>query len=89
MSECMACGQEMTSPATTSCVRWPIYFDDPPFDGRDPVIHDGPGRCPDCNVAAGGYHHAGCDRELCPKCYRPLLSCACRGESAFFHRSER
>jgi len=34
-------------------------------------------RCPDCNVAPGGNHHANCDYETCPKCGSQLISCAC------------
>lgn len=36
-----------------------------------------PERCPDCNVASGGYHHPGCDNEECPNCHLQLLSCSC------------
>jgi hypothetical protein len=34
-------------------------------------------RCPDCNVTAGGNHHANCDQENCPKCGGQLISCDC------------
>lgn len=33
--------------------------------------------CHDCNVAAGQYHHFGCDMERCPKCHFQLLGCDC------------
>jgi hypothetical protein len=36
------------------------------------VIH-----CPDCAVAAGGWHRPGCSFEICPYCAEPLLGCDC------------
>ncbi len=39
-------------------------------------------RCPDCNVAPGGHHHANCDQEPCPKCGGQLISCDCFDDGA-------
>lgn len=35
------------------------------------------GRCGDCGVARGQYHHVGCDLEACPVCGEQLISCSC------------
>jgi len=34
-------------------------------------------RCHDCGIKAGGYHHPGCDMEICPRCLGQLISCGC------------
>ena len=80
MAICTACRQEMSDPAVTTCA------------GNDSVritahnwiptvrFHSATGaRCPDCNVANGGHHHPGCDREKCPQCSRQRLTCRCNG----------
>lgn len=30
-------------------------------------------RCHDCDVVAGGFHHRGCDSEVCPVCRKQLI----------------
>jgi len=79
MAKCIRCKKEMCDESTTTCegysrVNFPngkkmsrILFLPP-----DPTI-----RCHDCNVAAGGCHHDGCDMEICPRCGGQLLGCSC------------
>ena len=62
----------------------------PPADGGDEGIEtptgerylrfkhiDPPGRCPDCGVQQGGFHHLECDWERCPKCEGQMITCGC------------
>ena len=35
------------------------------------------GRCHDCGIKHGGYHHSGCGVDRCPKCGKQLIGCDC------------
>jgi len=35
------------------------------------------GRCGDCGIVHGNYHHPGCDVERCAKRGKQLISCGC------------
>lgn len=83
MAICVYCEQEMRT-ARTCSVR---HLD------RDGVAHPLPpygaemrggrparprGRCHDCGVEPGGFHHLGCDVAECPLCRGQLFICGCR-----------
>ena len=34
-------------------------------------------RCVDCGIKYGGFHHAYCQYEQCPRCGGQLISCGC------------
>ena len=75
MSICEYCNRDMKQ--AESCIIVHLHI-----DGREwlpaPFIGEGDEyRCGDCNVLAGGYHHPGCDQEVCPKCNGQLISCDC------------
>lgn len=76
MAVCEDCQQEMTVAA--SCTVDVLVIQQERFERsrvRRPI---GPnGRCADCGIQAGGFHHLGCDLELCPRCGRQLISCDC------------
>ena len=38
----------------------------------------GRGRCHDCGVVHGGFHHLGCDVQECPCCGSQMMTCGCR-----------
>lgn len=41
------------------------------------IPYEGTGRCHDCGIKEGNYHHPGCDNEICPRCEGQLISCSC------------
>jgi hypothetical protein len=79
MAICLDCDREMlTAP---SCVVSTLHLGGVPFPltpyGRDGTSARAGGRCGDCGVEPGGFHHLGCDLQSCPRCQRQLLSCGC------------
>ena len=74
MAICVDCEREMTTAA--SCTVTTLHIGDLPF----PMTRhrrSGDGRCGDCGVEPGGYHHLGCDLARCPRCARQLITCGC------------
>ena len=81
MALCKWCARDMTVKSTVSClgnrrVRFPDGEELPSVPCAKSECRRG--RCPDCRVRPGGFHHPGCDREKCPRCGRQLISCGCR-----------
>jgi hypothetical protein len=37
-----------------------------------------PPTCGDCRTPLGGYHHLGCDLQVCAVCRGQMISCDCR-----------
>lgn len=80
----------MGSRFTSSCVASGVleYADGVrmraiPFGAEEADAPIAPGvRCSDCGVAVGGFHHAWCQHEECPRCHGQLISCTCGGADA-------
>ena len=80
MAQCKWCGRDMALRSVTACrgnrrVRFPDGTEMPSVPCTAGECRNG--RCADCNVAVGGFHHPGCDQEKCPQCGGQLISCGC------------
>jgi hypothetical protein len=82
MAICEHCDQEMLE--ATSCRVDVLHVGGIPLpvarfgaELRHPTPPGWVGRCHDCGVELGGYHHLGCDMTECPRCGGQLLSCGC------------
>lgn len=78
MAECPCCKREMLT--SEGCAFTHITINGKDYERER---WKGPGRCPDCAAAPGGYHHPCCDQEKCPRCGWQMLSCECDIEDLF------
>jgi hypothetical protein len=80
MSICVECGEDMDRVHSCSGVAVVLNGD---VYARvrygDEVLARGLelGDCHDCNARPGGYHHAFCDVEQCPRCGEQFIGCLC------------
>ena len=93
MAKCECCNREMLKAA--GCIdKYIRYADEKDFVrirfGKERRFggETATGRCPDCNVKAGHFHHPGCDIEECPRCGQQLLSCSCNADCTFHYEDE-
>ncbi len=77
MAKCQDCQQEMGDSKTESCLYDVISIDDVFYHRSTSHFEEPGGRCTDCEIVHGKFHHWGCDVERCPKCGRQLISCGC------------
>ena len=75
MAVCRYCHDEMVG--STSCTGELVHVkrgDFPPVPyGSEPGRNE-THRCHDCDALPGGFHHRGCDMEICPACGEQLIS---------------
>ena len=79
MAKCRRCKMEMCDSSTKTCVTYQ-FVKFPDGTKMPPVPYNPPDsniRCHDCGVVAGGFHHVGCDMEICPRCGGQFLGCSC------------
>ena len=75
MAICTYCEQEMLE--ADGCSLAVVDYPDGGSLPSIPYSDYSSGRCHNCNVLPGQYHHPGCDMEICPRCGGQLISCGC------------
>lgn len=77
MAICKYCNQEMNDVDDCSANRIIEFPDGGKCHASTEHFDEPNGRCHDCNIKHGNYHHPGCDVERCPWCGGQLISCGC------------
>ena len=77
MALCRACNGEMLTADDCPANRIIEYADGVKLPATTYHFSEPSGRCHDCGIKHGNYHHFGCDVERCPRCGDQLISCDC------------
>lgn len=77
MAKCSFCGQEMTTSDTCPANSVILFPDGKMLRSSKEHFHEPDGRCHDCGIKHGGWHHPGCDVERCPRCGGQIITCGC------------
>lgn len=84
MANCFRCENDMLDVDGCASDRYILMegekFDPIPYgDGHhfEDTEFEAEGRCHDCGVIPGEYHHPGCDMETCPRCNGQYFVCDC------------
>ena len=77
MAICKACGKDMLKVDDCSANRTIEYIDGSELPASTFHFNEISGRCHDCGIVHGNYHHPGCDVERCPNCEGQLIACGC------------
>ncbi|MGE5617711.1 MAG: hypothetical protein ACM3US_00465 [Sphingomonadaceae bacterium] len=84
MATCPDCGSDVPQEATTTCTREHFDLAGRPVprirygeERRARTWYEYEGRCDDCGVVVGGYHHRDCAIEQCPLCGDYAAVCRC------------
>ena len=77
---CTWCNGEMLEVDDCSANRTVEYPDGTILPASTYHFDEPSGRCHDCGIKHGNYHHPNCDVEQCPRCGGQLISCGCLNE---------